>query len=160
MASAMAWPGAAHRAASAGKVQGMPSASTEAALRQVVKEQVPPGAGRSSHRRPMEMRRPEEQDQKRKRPGSMRNPGLCVQSWEECAYAPSSPGCKGSFARCPQPWQVGLNGLGALSCSPQSTEARTRAARTNARRPGSGRCALMAMREIMIGGSVEERRGV
>jgi hypothetical protein len=75
-------------------------------------------------------------------------------------YGPSSPGCTWSFARREQPWLVGLNELGALRCSPFLIEARTKAARTNARRPGSGRRVLMAKRGVMVGASVEESRAL
>ena len=64
------------------KVQGMPSASTEAALRQLVKERPPGAAVRSVDRsRPAPMRKLVGFG-KTKRPGSFRSPGLCVQSFE------------------------------------------------------------------------------
>ena len=63
------------------KVQDEPSASTEAVLRQLVKERPPRPAVRSIDRRPAPMRRPVGVE-KRKRPGSFRSPGLCVQRFE------------------------------------------------------------------------------
>lgn len=63
------------------KLRGNPSASTEVASQQVVKERPPSRVVRSIDRGSAPMRRPIEV-RKEKRPGSFRNPGLCVQSLE------------------------------------------------------------------------------